>query len=63
MKFRSALLGQQRRPGPKRLSWREALLKYFGIDLLLGSQGELMHWAIFVPRSIYLDTYMLSEVY
>lgn len=38
------LLGQQRRLRPKRLGWRDSLLKYFGIDPLIDSRGELMHW-------------------
>jgi hypothetical protein len=38
------LLGQRRRLRPKRLGWRDSLLKYFGIDPLIDSRGELMHW-------------------
>ena len=35
---------QKKRPSPKRLSWRESLRKYFGVDPLTDSNGELMHW-------------------
>jgi hypothetical protein len=38
------LLGQTRRPRPERLSWRDALLKYFGVDPLIDSHGQAMHW-------------------
>jgi Putative transposase/Transposase zinc-binding domain len=37
------LLGERRRPRPQRLSWRSALLKYFGRDPLIDSQGQEMH--------------------
>jgi hypothetical protein len=26
------------------LSWRNALLKYFGVDPLVDSRGRSMHW-------------------
>ena len=38
------LLGQTRRPRPERLSWRNSLLKYFGVDPLIDSLGQPMHW-------------------
>ena len=38
------LLGQTRRPRPARLSWRNSLLKYFGVDPLIDRQGNEMHW-------------------
>ena len=38
------LLGQQKRRRPQRLSWRNSLRKYFGIDPLCDSRGEVMHW-------------------
>lgn len=38
------LLGQEKRRRPQRLSWRNSLRKYFGIDPLRDSRGELMHW-------------------
>ncbi len=38
------LLGQTKRPRPERLSWRDALLKYFGFDPLIDSFGQTMHW-------------------
>jgi Putative transposase len=38
------LLGQKLSPRPGRLSWRDSLIKYFGIDPHLDSHGELMHW-------------------
>jgi len=38
------LLGQTPRPRPKRLSWRDSLLKYFGVDPLIDSSGNEMHW-------------------
>lgn len=37
-------LGQTKRPRPHRLSWRNALLKYFGVDPLVDSRGRSMHW-------------------
>ena len=39
------LLGQKRQPRPVRLSWRDSLLKYFGVDPLLDSRGQEMRWA------------------
>ena len=38
------LLGQEKRPRPQRLSWRNSLRKYFGIDPLSDRHGEVMHW-------------------
>ena len=38
------LLGQRRRPGPQRLSWRESIKKYFGFDPMIDSMGQEMHW-------------------
>ncbi len=38
------LLGQLPQPRPKRLSWRDSILKYFGVDPLIDSQGNEMHW-------------------
>jgi hypothetical protein len=38
------LLGQEKQARPRRLSWRNALLKYFGVDPLLDSQGREMTW-------------------
>jgi Phage integrase family/Putative transposase len=40
-----ALLGQKKRPRPQRLSWRNSLHKYFGVDPLVDSRGQSMHWA------------------
>jgi hypothetical protein len=40
-----ALLGQVRRPRPQHLNWRNSLQKYFGVDPLVDSQGQSMHWA------------------
>ena len=40
-----ALLGQERRSRPRRLSWRNSLRKAFGKDPLLDSCGQPMHWA------------------
>ena len=39
-----ALLGQCIRPRPQRLSWRDSLRKYFGVDPLLDSCGQTMRW-------------------
>ena len=39
-----ALLGQKKRPGPQRLSWRNSLHRYFGVDPLLDSRGKPMLW-------------------
>lgn len=38
------LLRQKQRPHPRRLSWRWLRLKTFGIDPLLDSFGQRMHW-------------------
>jgi hypothetical protein len=38
------LLGQTRRPCPKRLSWRELLKTSFGFDPMIDSSGKEMHW-------------------
>ncbi len=37
------LLGQTKRPRPPRLSWRNSLRKYFGVDPLVDSRGQCMH--------------------
>jgi len=37
------LLGQKKRPRPPRLSWRNSLRKYFGVDPLVDSSGHCMH--------------------
>jgi hypothetical protein len=37
-----ALLGQNRRPRPRRLTWAESLKKKFGLDPLLDSKGQRM---------------------
>lgn len=39
-----ALLGQTKRPAPPRLSWRNSLRKYFGVDPLIDGRGQLMRW-------------------
>jgi hypothetical protein len=39
-----ALLRQKQRPHPRGLRWRSLLRKTFGIDPLLDSLGETMHW-------------------
>jgi hypothetical protein len=39
-----ALLGQEKRPRPQRLGWRNSLRKYFGIDPLVDTGGQSMHW-------------------
>lgn len=39
-----ALLGQCIRPRPQRLSWRDSLWKYFGVDPLVDSCGQTMLW-------------------
>ena len=39
------LLGQDRRPKPKRLPWAMALKKYFGTNPLLDCNGHLMRWS------------------
>jgi Putative transposase/Transposase zinc-binding domain len=38
------LLNQQQRPHPLRLRWRWLLIKTFGTDPLLDSEGQLMRW-------------------
>ena len=40
-----ALLGQTKRLRPRRMNWRQSLNKYFGIDPLIDSRGQSMHWA------------------
>jgi hypothetical protein len=39
-----ALLGQRKRSRPKRLSWRNSLRKYFGVDPLVDSHCQAMRW-------------------
>jgi hypothetical protein len=39
-----ALLGQEKCRRPRRLSWRASLRRYFGIDPLIDSYGQSMHW-------------------
>jgi hypothetical protein len=39
-----ALLGQQRRRPPHRLSWANSLKKHFGVDPLVDGAGQPMHW-------------------
>ena len=39
-----ALVGQVKRPRPKRLSWQASLRKYFGEDPLIDSHGQSMRW-------------------
>jgi len=39
-----ALLGQEKRPRPSRLSWANSLRKHFGVDPLVDSGGRSMHW-------------------
>ncbi len=36
--------GQTRGLRPERLSWRDAILKYFGVDPLIDSHGQPMQW-------------------
>jgi hypothetical protein len=38
------LNGKSQRPRPRRMSWRTALQKYFGVDPLIDRQGQSMHW-------------------
>jgi hypothetical protein len=38
------ILGQNRRPRPKRLSWSFSLRRDFGIDPLKDSKGQTMKW-------------------
>ncbi|MBZ5534206.1 MAG: transposase [Acidobacteriia bacterium] len=37
-------IGQEKRCRPKRLRWRNSLRKDFGIDPLVDTQGQTMHW-------------------
>jgi hypothetical protein len=39
-----ALLGQEKRPRPSRLSWANSLRKHFGVDPLVDRRGQLMNW-------------------
>src|SRR5438132_8956548 len=39
-----ALVGQVKRPRPKRMSWQASLRKYFGVDPLIDSHGQSMRW-------------------
>jgi len=39
-----ALLGQQRRPRPRRLSWAYSLRRDFGVDPLIDRGGQPMRW-------------------
>jgi hypothetical protein len=39
-----ALLGQEKRPRPKRLSWRDSLRKLFNVDPLIDRRGQPMRW-------------------
>ncbi len=38
------LLGQERRPRPRRLSWQNSLRRHFGVDPLVGGNGQPMKW-------------------
>jgi hypothetical protein len=38
------LISKDRRPRPQRMSWRTSLRKYFGVDPLIDSHGQTMHW-------------------
>lgn len=38
------LLGEKKRLLPQRLSWRNSLRKYFGVDPLTDSRGRSMYW-------------------
>jgi hypothetical protein len=40
-----ALVGQDKRPRPRRLTWQASLQKYFRVDPLIDSHGQSMHWA------------------
>jgi hypothetical protein len=40
------LLGQQLRPWPQRLSWRELMKKCFGVDPMIDGFGQEMHWVL-----------------
>jgi hypothetical protein len=47
------LLGQQRRPRPRRLGWAYSIRRDFGNDPLIDSHGQPMHWAgRLSPRSL-----------
>lgn len=39
-----ALLGQEKRRPPQRWSWANSLRKHFGVDPLVDSSGQSMHW-------------------
>lgn len=39
-----ALLGQQKRPRPRRLSWAYSLRRDFGVDPLIDRRGQPMRW-------------------
>ncbi len=39
------LLGQERRPRPRRLSWRSSLQRDFQVDPLRDSRGQTMSWS------------------
>ncbi len=39
-----ALLGQVKRPRPRRLGWAISLRKHFGVDPLIDRRGQSMHW-------------------
>jgi hypothetical protein len=38
------LIGKDMRPRPRRMSWQASLRKYFGVDPLIDSRGQSMHW-------------------
>ena len=38
------MLGQQRRPRPRRLGWAYSVRRDFGSDPLIDSRGQRMHW-------------------
>ena len=46
------MLGQVKKPRPKRLSWPQSSRKYFHIDPLLDSKGKLMKWSGRLPPAI-----------
>jgi hypothetical protein len=39
-----ALLGQERHPRPRRLSWADSIWKHFRVDPLVDRHGQSMHW-------------------
>ena len=39
-----ALVGQDKCPRPRRLSWQASLRKYFGVDTFIDNHGQSMHW-------------------